>query len=613
MISKKHLLSLAISVSVVPFAYSESAVPSLSDIEETVVTSVRISIPLSESLPTTHVISNSDIELSAARDLSSLLGRVSGLDFRDSGGRGSANGVFVRGNSPSATLILIDGVRSASATTGATDLNNIPLDSIERVEIVKGPLSSLYGADAVGGVINVITKTFTEKGLGGNISLGFGSNSLQEYGFASTYGTDNHQLGLSVNYEDTDGIDRTLRTELGNGDSDGFDQLNVGLTANLKLSESTSAKLGYLYSEGRTEFDNNFGTDLGSFTDNELQKFSADVNQFVSNTLTVNYDFSYFEDEAVTPVFGSDITTERLSLGVNASWVHSAEATFVFGADYYDDDVDTLENFPETQRDNLGVYGQALYNSGRFSGIASTRFDDNEAYGDSTTGTVALGYELVSGLEAVVSYGTSFRAPSFNELYFPGFGNPAVQPEESDSAELSLKYTQGNFNARLSVYDTQVDDLIAFEVVSFDPFVGRANNIQEASLQGVELEVAAKVYDWFINANIDYLDAVNETTDSRLTDRARVTANVSAETNIGLYSILVDWQAETGRIDGGTNIGGYGILGASIHYDINQNLMLSFRADNLLDQDYTLNLANGAANPFQTEGRVAKASVRYTF
>lgn len=613
MISKKHLFNLAVSASIVPFAYSESVEPSLNDIEETVVTSARVSIPLSESLSTTHVITNSEIELSAPRDLSSLLGRVSGLDFRDSGGRGSANGVFVRGNSPSATLTLIDGVRSASATTGATDLNNIPVDNIERIEIVKGPLSSLYGADAVGGVINVITKASSEKGLGGNISLGFGSNSLQEYGFSSTYGTDNHQFGFTVNYEDTDGIDRTLRTELGNDDSDGFDQLNVGLSANLQLTESTSAKLGYLFSDGSTEFDNNFGEDLGFFTDNELQKFSASLNQSVSSTFTVNYDFGYFEEEAVTPAFGSDITTERLSLGINASWTQSEEATFVFGADYYDDDVDTLTDFPETQRDNLGVYGQVLYNPGRFSTVASARYDDNEAYGTSTTGTLALGYELVPGLEIVASYGTSFRAPSFNELYFPGFGNPDVQPEESDSYELSLKYKQDSFNARLSVYDTQVDDLIAFETISFDPFVGRANNIEEASLQGVELEFGVHLHNWLLNANIDYLDAVNDTTDSRLTDRARVTANVSAETNIGSYSILVDWQAETGRIDGGTNIGGYGILGASFHYDINQNLMLSFRADNLFDQDYTLNLASGATNPFQTEGRIAKASIRYTF
>jgi len=312
-------------------------------------------------------------------------------------------------------------------------------------------------------------------------------------------------------------------------------------------------------------------------------------------------------------VFGSDITTERLSFGVNASLLYTDSVTFVAGADYYDDEVETLSNFPESNRDNLGVYAQGIYNDGRFSTIASLRYDDNQAYGTDTTGTLAIGYELTDSLEAVFSYGTSFRAPSFNELYFPGFGNPDVQPEEAESMEVSLKYSHSDFDARLSVYDTDVDNLIAFDIVSFDPFIGFANNIQEASLQGVELQFGVEINDWYLNANIDYLDAINETTASRLTDRARVTANVSAQTQIGAYSLLVDWQAETGRVDGGNDIGGFGILGISVDYRMNKNLSFSVRADNLFDQNYVLNLAGGPTNPYRVEGRVAKASVKYSF
>ena len=131
------------------------------------------------------------------------------------------NGVFVRGNATGATLILIDGVRSASATTGATDLNNIPVEHIEQIEIVTGPTSSLYGADAVGGVINVITKQPSAEGFNGSANISLGSNSLQEYGVSTSFGTEKNQFGLNINYEDTDGIDRTLSQADGNGDDDG--------------------------------------------------------------------------------------------------------------------------------------------------------------------------------------------------------------------------------------------------------------------------------------------------------------------------------------------------------------------------------------------------------
>ena len=189
---------------------TSSNVDSSTDIQELVVTSARTPIPLEESLLTTHVITQEQLALTGPRDLGSALGRVSGVDFADSGGRGSVNGVFVRGNATGATLILIDGVRSASATTGATDLNNIPVEHIEQIEIVTGPTSSLYGADAVGGVINVITKQPSAEGFNGSANISLGSNSLQEYGVSTSFGTEKNQFGLNINYEDTDGIDLSL-------------------------------------------------------------------------------------------------------------------------------------------------------------------------------------------------------------------------------------------------------------------------------------------------------------------------------------------------------------------------------------------------------------------
>lgn len=587
---------------------TSSNVDSSTDIQELVVTSARTPIPLEESLLTTHVITQEQLALTGPRDLGSALGRVSGVDFADSGGRGSVNGVFVRGNATGATLILIDGVRSASATTGATDLNNIPVEHIEQIEIVTGPTSSLYGADAVGGVINVITKQPSAEGFNGSANISLGSNSLQEYGVSTSFGTEKNQFGLNINYEDTDGIDRTLSQADGNGDDDGYEQLNVGLTGNLTLTDSFSARLAYLYSDSTAEFDNTFGADTGFFSDTELQKVSAQLIQSINQDLTINYDFGYVEDESVTPAFFSDITTERFSAGINASFEHSAHTTIVAGVDYYDDQVETLSDFTETSRDNLGFFAQALYNRGAISSIASLRYDDNEAYGDEVTTTLALGYDLTSDLEVILSYGTSFRAPTFNDLFFPGFSNPDLNPEQGESIELSFQYHYENLNARISLYQTDIEDLIAFDFATFLPM-----NVSEASLEGVEIELSTQAFDWLFSANLDYLDAIDETANSRLTDRARVTANLSAQKQFNALNLLIDWQAETGRIDGGNRIGGYGILGVSANYIFNEKLSLNVRVDNLFDRDYVLNLASGLANPFQTEGRIGKASLNYRF
>ena len=492
----------------------------------------------------------------------------------------------------------------SSKTFGSTDLNNIPIEHIERVEIVTGPISSLYGADAIGGVINVITKKPSTNGGSGAISVAYGSNALQEYGISSSYGTEKHQFGFNINYEDTDGIDRTLNQADGNGDDDGYDQFNVGLSADLFLSEDVNARLNYLYSDSTTEFDSTSGVDPGHFSNHQLEKFSAAVAQTISDDLTINYDLGYFEEESNFVTFFSESVIDRFSLGTNASWLYNDSTTFVAGIDYYDEGIDGLSE----DRKNVGIFGQVVYGLGEFSGIGSIRYDDSDAYGTETTGTLALGYDLTQELEIVLSYGTSFRAPTFSALFSPGTGNPDLVPEEGESIELSFKYSYEGVNARLSFYDTEIKELFLSDSMTFV-----VENVERASLEGVEIELSTEVYDWYLTANLDYLDAVNETTSSRLTDRARVTANLSLQRQFDDLNVLIDWQAETGRIDTGNDIGGYGILGTSLNYDVNDKVSLNLRVDNILDQDYTLNLADGLANPYQTEGRIGKLSLNYRF
>ena len=353
-----------------------------------------------------------------------MLGRVSGVNFRDSGGRGSTSGIFVRGTSSSQVIVLIDGVRSASATLGATALENIPIEAIDRIEVVKGPLSGLYGADAVGGVIQVFTKRGDASGLGGTLRATVGSHQLRDHGVSLSGGNDKHQFFASFSKEDTGGIDRTDIKVDGNQDTDGFDEKSGSLSASFTLNDTLKTQINYLKSEGRSEFDNLFGVDPGSFSESELENVSAKLLYNPSDVVNLSLNLGYLSDHLITPVFASDIQTRRRSVALQGDFNVSENHLLTVGADYYNDDVTTLADFPETERYNKGYFTQWQGGFGDLSVVANLRYDENEAYGDDANGSLALGYRVSDNMELVASYGTAFRAPSFNELFFRFLATP---------------------------------------------------------------------------------------------------------------------------------------------------------------------------------------------
>ncbi len=576
--------------------------------EEVIVTANKVEVPLKLSLPTSHIISAQDIERRQPRDLGSLLGNIGGIDFRDTGGRGSASGIFLRGTSSSQVVVLIDGVRSASATLGSTALENIPVEAIERIEVVKGPLSGLYGADAVGGVVQIFTKKGSDAGLGGDLHVSYGSHNSSDYGVTINAGTDKYQFFASLAKEETDGIDRTDIQTDGNGDRDSFEETSGNLSVTANFSEQLKAQLTYLRSEGTSEFDNAFGADNGRFSESELESIGAKVVYSPLDNLDLSLDLGYFSDHAITPVFASDIQTRRRSMALQGDIQLSTTSLLTLGVDYYDDNVDTLAAFVETERDNEGYFVQWLASFDAFSIATSVRYDDNQAYGDDTNGSLALSYKFAENLELVASAGTAFKAPTFNDLYFPNFGNPDVTPEESQNYELALRGFHGGVDWRLSAYRSNVDDLIGFDLTTFT-----ANNTSEATLEGVELELATTLSGWDFEANLNYLDARDDITNEYLDDRASLSAAVQAGRQFNDLYIGVNAKAEHGRHDReGETLGGFSVWGVSLVYDVTDNFKVSGRVDNIFDKDYTLNLASSTA-AYETEGTVAKVNLQYSF
>ena len=576
------------------------------DITEIVV-SAKNNQNIDQLISSAAVFDLAAIEATQADDIPALLDSVAGVSFRDSGGRGTATSVFVRGNSNSQIIVLIDGVRVGSATLGAAALNSYPIEAIERVEVIKGPYSGLYGADAVGGVIQLFTKKSGE-GLG-SVNVTVGDDSLQEYSLALHSNGDNYSVHIAAQTEETDGIDRTSILTGGNDDIDGFEEDAFSLGAQVSFSEQTTASLNILVSDNTVEFDNTFGDDPGLMTENDTFSSALNISHSFSDRLRWSNTFGINEDESVTNgAFPSEFITDRTSFGSELGLSLNSFSSLTLGVDYYDEEIESSNDFPVTDRDNTGAYAQYSFHNNAYSLAASLRYDDNSAYGDDTNVSLAGAIALSNSVRLSATFGTAFVAPSFNFLFFPFFGNPDLEPEESENYEVSLDGNTSGFDWRVSAYRTDVENLF-----SFDPNTFLAENIGEAELEGIELTIEKNWAQWLISFNADFLSATNVDTGIELDDRAEQTLRLSASRDWGKYSLRFDIKNESDRFDsGGTRLPSYTLFDLSGTYAFSENVTLSANVDNLFDEDFIVNLI-GLSDSFNTEGRQAKVNLRVSF
>lgn len=610
---KKSKLSIALVTSALAAAPSLAVAQSSQTTTDELIVTAKGGQTLQNVLPTSHVFTLDDIDTAQVKDIPALLESIPGINLTDSGGRGSATGVFVRGNTSSETIVLIDGVRVGSATLGSAALNAFPVEAIERIEVIKGPFSGIYGADAVGGVIQLFTKK-TGEGLG-TASVSLGSDSLTELSLGFNAGNERNGFHISIYDEDTDGIDRTSLVNDANGDEDGFEETAFSFGGKATLSESVEANLTVLYSDNTVVFDNTFdldpsseSDDTGFLTENTLFSAALNITAQLNESLTWTTTLGINEDESITDVFFSDITTERNSIGTELAYQFGGNNLFTVGAEYFDEEVDTLSSFPETERDNTAVYAQLQASVADVSFVGSVRYDDNSAYGDETNVSVALNYDFTDEIRATASYGTAFVAPSFNELFFPFFGNPDILPAESDSYELTVRGSHANFDWRASVYKTDVTNLI-----QFDFNTELAGNIGEAELEGLELEVSTQVAQWDISAGLDFLSADDAITGNQLSDRAEQSIRLTAKRDFGGFDIRFDVRGEDGRVEfGDVDLSSYVLFDVSGSYSINDQWSVQANIDNIFDKDYTVNLVSRTQR-FNTEGIQAKLTLKYDF
>jgi len=578
-----------------------------------IVTATRTARTADETLAPVTVITRTEIERRQAGSVQDLLRGVPGISIASSGGPGKVTSVFLRGTESDHVLVLIDGIKVGSATLGTTAFQDIPVEQIERIEIVRGPRSSLYGSEAIGGVIQI----FTRKGGGALrpfFSVGGGSYQTYSASAGLSGGGERGWFSVSADGIDTEGFNACDGKPSPGGagcfttepDKDGYRNRSGSLHAGYRFDNGAEMDVHALRTEGRNEFDGSFVNESHSVQQvlGGTLRFSPMDIWHVTLTAGRSRDESdNFKDDA----FQSRFDTERDTLSVQNDLAVAAEHLLTVGADRQDDRVDGTTAYAVGSRDNTGLFAQYQATFGAHDAQLSLRRDDNEQFGIRNTGGAAWGYALSEGLRLTASYGTAFKAPTFNELYYPGFGNPGLRPEASRSVEIGLGGKTARSHWSLNAYETRIDDLIAFDSSTFAPA-----NIDQARIRGLEAGFGIRLGNWDLGANLTLLDPENRSGGANdghvLPRRARQSLRLDADRDFGRYRLGATLFAAGERYDDLANtrrLGGYATLDVRAEYSLAEAWRLQARIENLLDKDYE------TAAFFNQPGRSLYLTLRY--
>lgn len=589
-------LSLAVALGLPGLAMAAAAT---TDLDEIIVTATRTEVALRDSLVPAQVIGREEIERTQARSLLDLLKGRAGLSFSNQGGSGKLTTLNIRGADSDHVLVLVDGIRVGSATAGLASFQDLPIDQIDRIEIVRGPRSSLYGSEAIGGVIQIFTRR--DRGaLRPRFRVGIGSHNLREASAGVGGGNERGWFGADLAYQRTDGINAcrgSAATFQGcfadEPDRDGYRNRSVNLRGGYTFTDTLRLEANALHASAFNEFDGSiFG---GNEAENIQQVFGSKLSWTPTERINVAvqagraYDKSdnYFAQAGSPRAYVSTFDTRRDTASVQADFSLAEQHLLSAGADWQKDAIESTTGYAVDDRDNKALFVEYQGRVGRQRLQASVRNDDNEQFGNHTTGSLGWGLDFAHGLRLNTSVATGFRAPSFNELYFPFSGNPDLGPEESTSVNVGLAQYAERWNWTFNIYQTKVDDLIGYD--------SAFNLIQaeEARLRGAELTFEARVAGFDLSTQFSHVDPRNRSNDANynklLARRARNTARIDVDRSFGAFRTGLTFNAAGERYDNAANtqrLGGYATLDLRVEYAINPSWTLQARANNVFDRDY---------------------------
>lgn len=559
-------------------------------LEEIVVTATRTARTTDDSLAAVSVITRPEIERLQAHSVTDLLAGLTGLHFANGGGTGKTTSIYLRGTEPSHVVLLIDGIRLGSATLGTASFQDLPVSQIERIEIVRGPMSSLYGADAIGGVIQI----FTQKGKGlptPSASLMGGRDNTRQLQAGISGGGTRGWFNLNASHFNTDGFSAQRGSET---DDDGYRNTSLTLRGGLTLNASTSLEAQVMRTEGKNHYDGSYVNEGTT----AQQILSTTLKHRLSDRWHSHLTLGESRDEADDFLNGVYVDTYNTRRRL-ATWQNDLELDTLgllsLGIDHQKDSVVSSDSYATSQRNDTGLFGQWLVHAGRHAYKLSLRRDHNSQFGHATTGNVAWGTALSEQVQTRLSYGTAFKAPTFNDLYYPFSGNPDLQPEKSRTLEWGVTGQYGDTRWNLNAFSTRVTDLIAWACVSncsdadWSNDLWQPSNLNQARIRGLEAESRFRLGRWQSRLSATLLSPEDARTGKQLPHRARQSLRLDLDRTWGVWRIGTTVRAESARYDdtaNSTRLGGYGLLDLRAEYPLSHELTLAGRVENLFGQHY---------------------------
>lgn len=599
----------ATAICCAPLAFAPASAQTLAyALDQVLITATRTQQSLADSLPAATVISRSEIEAAQTDGLIELLGRQAGVQFARAGGPGSQASLFLRGANSSQTLVLIDGVRLNTALAGAAPLGGISLDAVERIEIVRGNLSSVYGSEAIGGVIQIITRPALRSGFEVSAELGadeWRAGSLhigrrfEQGSIALTAGA---RRSAPFSAIDTSRVVPGPFAPGANPDIDGNRSRSGALRANGKLG-LIELDLGAWINRSDTDFDSTADGPPATHEERSRQhalqvsaaapladrwRTKLSLAQGADHTRNrssepLSFNSGEFDARNRSATLANEIQVQQ---GVTATLTYEFLQQRGASTSYDPSFAGVLTRFARRVH---SVQAGLVGNRGAHHVQLNLRHDEYSDAGGAATGLAAYGYDLTPHWRASAQVATAFRAPSFNDLYFPLFGNPDLSPERARSAELALRYSDAGTVLRAALFGNRTRELIVFEAAS-----NRVRNVARADIEGFELLASTGIAGWRLQADASLTRARDRASGERLLRRAPYALHVSAARSFGRLDGRFEVTRSGARYDSDINtfartrLAPYTLARAAFSWRVSEVIRVLLRVENLFDSDYEL-------------------------
>jgi len=580
-------LIFAASLSAILFSNAANAV--IGPIKISLNTEYRTSSPVIGSIATTIKLDKAAIKSTGAKTFTELLQYIPSISYE--GGQGALNAVRLRGNEADHTLLLLDGMK-VTLDGGQANLDVIPVDQIERIEISKGPFSSLYGPGAIGGVIHVFTDKDADSISSNKIDISYGSKGTSKINLNSYFKNEKSYLDIALTDFHTDGIDAR-----GNGDLDPIDRKTLGINLGTELTEETSVNLNFLKTDADIQYDDLYGNTV--LPDNNLRQFGIGIDQIITDNYKINLDImnqktqrqgNKYRLNTMSIINEFDFDNSKLSVGLMNS---------------VDKDV---KNTKQIKHTDIFSQWQGLIIDNEIS--IGARIVDHDKFKTHTTYNLNWGRDLSSTLRVNGSYGTASHLPNHYENNANiVVGRTALKPEHSKNLELGLTGDYGWGNVELKVYKSKLTDAFIYNGDNWP--LDYYTNGGVVNIQGAELSLGTDLLGWDLDTSLDFNKAIAASTDLQKGRRPNRSISLNLSKASGKWKRNINWIAKSRAWDkddhsNGEN-GGYGLLNLTTSYSFNDDLTVYLNRNNALDKNYEM------AKGYKTLGKTSTLGLTYNF